>query len=328
MSFAISTSGLTKRYGERTVVDNVDLHVRAGEIYGFLGPNGAGKTTTILMLLGILQPTAGAVHILGEPMHQNALTLKTRIGVVSEHQSVYGEMTAQEYLGFFADMFRVPNANQRIGELLEAVDLAQRRKSRVKEFSRGMQQKLSLVRALLHEPELLVMDEPASGLDPYGISQVRELIYGLKRKGKTVFLSSHILSEIEQTADRVGILARGKIVAEGSVAEIRRQLEPSDQYVLEYEGAQSAVRAALKQLAHMESLKDERGKLHLQIDAREDMRPEISRIVTAAGGTVLSVSRKQMSLEEAFMTLTDNRLAALPLPHSEPASAGTEQIDA
>jgi len=311
MEYAISTSGLTKRYAQRTVVDNIALQVRPGEIYGFLGPNGAGKTTTIHMLLGIVRPTSGVVRVLGQEMSQSALTLKQRIGVVSEHQSLYGDMTAEEYLRFFADLFSVPNAGKRIGELLEAVDLLQRRRSRIKEFSHGMQQKLSLVRALLHSPDLLIMDEPASGLDPYGISQVRGLINDLKRAGKTIFLSSHILSEIEQTADRVAILARGQIVAEGAVADIQRELEPGSRYAIEYEGDEAAIRQALSALPTADSVAGDPGKLHLQLNSSEDLRAEISRLVTAAGGTVLGITRIQMSLEEAFMTVTNEKMGNL-----------------
>lgn len=312
MDFAIQTTALTKRYGERTVVNNVALNVRPGEIYGFLGPNGAGKTTTIHMLLGILRPSGGSVSVLGEPMQQDALALKRRIGVVSERQSLYGDMTAGEYLAFFADLYGVANARKRIDSLLDSVDLAQRRGSRVKEFSHGMQQKLSLARALLHAPELLVMDEPASGLDPFGISQVRELIYAMKREGKTIFLSSHILSEIEQTADRVAILARGQIVAEGTVAEIQRQLEPGDRYAIEFEGNEAAIGAALATLEYVESVRNEDDKLLLQLNTSRDVRAEISRLVTGAGGTVLGITRIQMTLEEAFMTVTDDRVKRLP----------------
>jgi ABC-2 type transport system ATP-binding protein len=308
---AIQIDNLTKRYGARTAVDGVSLAVAPGEIVGFLGPNGAGKTTTILMLLGIVPPTSGTVRVLGEAMHERALRLKTRIGVVSEHQSVYGEMTAQQYLAFFVDMYGVPDGDARIAELLEALDLTARRHSRIKEFSRGMQQKLAVARALLHAPDLLVMDEPASGLDPYGISQVRELIYEQKRLGKTVFLSSHILSEIEQTADRVAILARGRIVAQGTVAEIRGKLEPGGRYTLEYEGNEAAIRRALATLPAVREVRAEGGRFLLRVAPGRDMRPEISRAVTGAGGVVLSINRQEMSLEEAFLTVTDDKVKRL-----------------
>ncbi|MGI8587402.1 MAG: ABC transporter ATP-binding protein [Chloroflexia bacterium] len=311
MNTAISTENLSKRYNERLAVDGVDLEVGRGEIFGFLGPNGAGKTTTIMMLLGILPPSAGSVRVLDQPMSMNALALKKRVGVVSEHQALYGDMTTEQYLGFFADMYGVPNANQRIGDLLDALDLASRRKSRVKEFSRGMQQKLAVARALLHSPDLLVMDEPASGLDPYGISQVRELINEQKQQGKTVFLSSHILSEIEQTADRVAIIARGRIVAQGSVPDIRAKLEPGQRYVVEFEGDMPAIKKALSKIHAVRDVRLEKGKLVLHSSTSRDSRPEISRAVAAAGGLLLGITRLEMTLEEAFLTVTDDKVKRL-----------------
>ncbi len=311
MNPAISAENLTKRYQERLAVDGVDLEVSRGEVFGFLGPNGAGKTTTIMMLLGILPPSSGSVRVLDQSMSMNSLALKKRVGVVSEHQALYGDMTTEQYLGFFADMYGVDNANRRIGELLDALDLAGRRKSRVKEFSRGMQQKLAVARALLHSPDLLVMDEPASGLDPYGISQVRELINEQKQQGKTVFLSSHILSEIEQTADRVAIIARGRIVAQGSVPDIRAKLEPGQRYVVEYEGDTPAIKKALSKIHDVRDVRVEKGKLVLHSSTSRDARPEISRAVAAAGGLLLSITRLEMTLEEAFLTVTDDKVKRL-----------------
>jgi len=303
---AISTDQLTKCFGAHSAVDGVTLQVRPGEIFGFLGANGAGKTTTIMMLLGILPPSNGSIRILGQEMGERSLTLKTRIGVVSEHQSLYGEKTAEEYLAFFADLYAVPNARRRIGDLLAALDLEGRRGSRVKTFSRGMQQKLATARALLHSPELLVMDEPASGLDPYGISQIRELINEQKRQGRTVFLSSHLLSEIEQTADRVAIIARGRIVSEGSMADIRRELSPDARYVLEYEGDEGALRRALRRVGGLRRAEADGTKLVLSVASGEDARGEISRAVAAAGGVVLGLTRQEMSLEEAFLAVTED----------------------
>ena len=311
MKAAINTRQLTKHFGDFLAVDAVDLEVWPGEIFGFLGPNGAGKTTMIMMLLGILRPTSGSVHVLGQEMSENALSLKARVGVVSEHQSLYGDMTAEEYLGFFATLYAVANAERRIGELLEVLDLDDRRQSRVKTFSRGMQQKLSAARALLHSPDLLVMDEPASGLDPYGISQMRELIYEHKRQGKTVFLSSHILSEIEQTANRVALIARGRIVGQGSVSEIRARLAPDAKHVLEWEGNTEAVLQALGDIPGLRHIQHKGMKLILTISNERDARADISRAVTGAGGIVLGLSRQEMSLEEAFLTVTDDRVRRL-----------------
>ncbi len=302
---AITITQLSRRYGDRIAVDGLDLSVGRGEIFGFLGPNGAGKTTTIMMLLGILRPTSGSVTVLGQEMTEGALSLKARIGVVAEHQSLYGDMTTDEYLGFFASLYSVANARRRIGELLDALDLGGRRRSRVKALSRGMQQKLGLARALLHSPELLVMDEPASGLDPHGIHQMRQLIFDHRRDGGTAFLSSHILSEVEQTADRVAIVSHGRIVSQGSMADIRATLAPMSRYAVEYEGSQAVVEAALGRIKGLELGGDTGARLLLTIGDGRDARAEISRAVIDAGGVVLGLSQLEISLEEAFLSVTD-----------------------
>jgi ABC-2 type transport system ATP-binding protein len=173
----IRTRGLVKRYGRFIAVDGIDLHILPGEIYGFLGPNGAGKTSTIMMLLGISRPTAGEISLFGEPYTAARLDLRKRIGVVPEKhpRGVWQWMTAAEYLGVFADLFRVPNAARRIDFLLEKVDLLSVRNKRIRAFSHGMLQKLSLTRALLHDPDILFLDEPISGLDPIGICSCRRI---------------------------------------------------------------------------------------------------------------------------------------------------------
>ena len=192
----IQTRGLVKRYGSFTAVDGIDLSIPRGEIYGFLGPNGAGKTSTIMMLLGVTRPTAGEIRLLGEPYTPRRLDLRRRIGVVPEKhpRGVWPWMTAREYLQLFADLFAVNGARERIDMLLEKVDLAQVANKRFRDFSRGMLQKLSIVRALLPDPDILFLDEPISGLDPIGIKQVRDLIVSENREGRTIFISSHQLS--------------------------------------------------------------------------------------------------------------------------------------
>jgi ABC-type multidrug transport system ATPase subunit len=174
----IHTTGLTKRYGTFTAVNGITLHIPRGHVYGFLGPNGAGKTSTIMMLLGQSRPTAGTIRLFGEPFSPRCLDLRARIGVVAEKHpvGVWPWMTAREYLSLFADLFQVRGAHARIDALLKKVDLERFRSRRIREFSRGMMQKLSIIRALLHDPDLLLLDEPISGLDPVGIKQVRDLL--------------------------------------------------------------------------------------------------------------------------------------------------------
>jgi ABC-2 type transport system ATP-binding protein len=218
VSTVLEARGLHKRFGDIEAVRGVDLMIAEGETYGLLGPNGAGKTTTILMLLGIERPTRGRVHLFGQDLGSDYFAIKRRIGVVAEHQYLYDDMTAREYLRFFADLYHVDGADHRIEELLEAVDLRPFADVPARDYSRGMKQKLGLVRALIHDPDLLILDEPVSGLDPYGIVQVRTLIQEQNSQGKTVFISSHILSEVEHTAHRVGIINICELKAEDTMA--------------------------------------------------------------------------------------------------------------
>jgi ABC-2 type transport system ATP-binding protein len=211
---------LTKRFGARTAVDDLNLSAGAGEIYGFLGPNGAGKTTTIRLLLGILAPDAGTVQICNQPVRRSDRAARCLVGAVGEVQHLYGDMSCSEYLRFFAALYGIDEARARVAAMLDLVGLRDRADDRAIDLSKGLQQKLGLARALLHDPPVLVLDEPVSGLDPHGIREVREIIRRERDRGRLVFLSSHVLSEIERTADRIGMLREGKLVFEGSTEEL------------------------------------------------------------------------------------------------------------
>lgn len=213
----IEVEGLTKRFGSRVAVDGLDLNARPGEIYGFLGPNGAGKTTTIRMLLGILQPDAGTVRICGRTVRRGDRAARHLVGAVAEVQFLYGDMTCQEYLRFFASLYRVSGTEERVARALDEVGLADRGGDLAIELSKGLQQKLGLARALLHDPPVLILDEPVSGLDPHGIREVREIICRERDRGRLIFFSSHVLSEVERTADRIGIMHQGKLVFEDAI---------------------------------------------------------------------------------------------------------------
>ena len=216
----IETNGLTKRFGTRTAVDHLDLHAGPGQIYGFLGPNGAGKTTTIRLLLGILTPDAGSVQVCGRKVRRGDRAGRCLVGAVAEVQHLYGDMSCAAYLRFFAALDGIGGADARVAAMLDLVGLADRARDRAIDLSKGLQQKLGLARALLHDPPVLVLDEPVSGLDPHGIREVREIICRERDRGRLVFLSSHVLSEIERTADRVGMLRQGKLVFEGRVEDV------------------------------------------------------------------------------------------------------------
>jgi ABC-2 type transport system ATP-binding protein len=211
---------LTKRFGARTAVDGLDLRAGPRQIYGFLGPNGAGKTTTIRLLLGILSPDAGTVQVCGRAVRRGDRAGRCLVGAVGEVQHLYGDMSCAEYLRFFAALYGIGDADTRVAAMLDLVGLGDRAPDRTIDLSRGLQQKLGLARALLHDPPVLVLDEPVSGLDPHGIREVREIICRERDRGRLVFLSSHVLSEVERTADRIGMIRQGKLVFEGSIEDV------------------------------------------------------------------------------------------------------------
>jgi len=225
--YAIQTHALTRRYGKLKAVDNLDLSIPRGSLYGLIGPNGAGKTTTLRMLAGLLEPTSGEISIHGLPITQNLADLRRQIGYMPDFFGVYDDLLVWEYLDFFARCYDLP-ANRRIqvtAELLELVDLTEKKDAFVHTLSRGMRQRLCLAHAMVHDPQVLLLDEPASGLDPRARVEMRELLRELGAMGKTVILSSHILSELAELCDSIGIIERGQLVASGRLDAIRARLE-------------------------------------------------------------------------------------------------------
>ncbi len=307
----IRTENLTKEYDGFKAVDNLNLDVKEGEIYGFLGPNGAGKTTTILMLLGILRPTRGRIYLLEEELTKNFLSLKRRIGVVSEKQYLYKEMAAGEYLDFFADLYGVKDKKKKIDQLLKSVGLLEVKNRKLGAFSRGMQQKLGFARALLHDPELLLLDEPVSGLDPTGIKQVRDLIEKENKKGRTIFISSHLLSEVEKLCREVAIINEGKLLAEDTMENLRKKLSKTVELEIELSQAKEEITKALSSFDFIQGIKQRENLLTLRVKSDQDYRAPISETISRQGGIVLGIKVKEMSLEEAFITITQKNISLL-----------------
>ncbi|HXM57148.1 MAG TPA: ABC transporter ATP-binding protein, partial [Candidatus Dormibacteraeota bacterium] len=216
---ALTTHRLSKTYGSRQAVCDLDLEVRHGEVFGFLGPNGAGKTTTIRMALGLIRPTAGSVELLGRDVRRHRAEVLPRVGALVETPALYGYLSGRDNLRAFAYMLGgVPGG--RLDEVLDVVGLADRQRDRVRSYSLGMKQRLGVATALLNDPDLLILDEPANGLDPAGIVEMRDLLRRLAGEGKTVFISSHVLAEVQQICDRVAIVDRGRLVRLAPVAEL------------------------------------------------------------------------------------------------------------
>jgi ABC-type multidrug transport system ATPase subunit len=290
----VETKGLTKRYrGSVLAVDNLDLRVRRGEVYGFLGPNGAGKTTTLKMLLGLVRPTAGSATVVGHaPGAGEGLK---HVGAIVESPAFYPYLSARDNLRVMAEYSGVPSS--RVDAALGEVQLDGRARDKFGTYSLGMKQRLGLAAALLKEPDLLILDEPTNGLDPAGMVEMRALIKELGRGRRTVLLSSHLLGEVEQICDRVGVIQKGKLVTEGTVEQLRGEVTLSVR-------AQplSQARETLDRLLGSDAVSIEDGALRLKVDPSR--APEITRALVAAGVEVIEVRTDERSLEEVFLKLT------------------------
>jgi len=296
----IEISGLTKKFGSLTAVDNLDLKVYKGDIFGFLGPNGAGKSTTIRMLLSLIKPTSGSIKIFGLSVKHDHKKIMRRIGAIVEKPDFYLYLTAYKNLEILGRLSGADISKNKIMEMLELVGLASRYKSKVKTFSHGMKQRLGLAQALLHDPELIILDEPTTGLDPQGMKEIRELILYLSReKGKTIFLSSHILHEIEMIANRMIIINRGKKIVEGNVSELLR----SDRMNVFFEVSDplKAVEV-VKEVTGNQDVKSDSNKITLSLTQREIS--ELNRKFVEKGIEVYSIVPVR-SLEEYFLKITE-----------------------
>jgi ABC-type multidrug transport system ATPase subunit len=290
----IETHELTKRYGDRVVaVDRLALRVRRGEVYGFLGPNGAGKTTTLRMLLGLVRPTSGDASVLGAP--PGSPPGLARIGAMVEGPGLYPYLSGRDNLRVLAGHAGVPRG--RVEAVLGEVGLRDRAGDRAGTYSMGMRQRLGVAAALLKDPELLVLDEPTNGLDPAGMAEMRAFVAGLAQRGVTVLLSSHLMGEVEQVCDRVGVIRSGVLVAEGTVAQLRGQArlrvraEPPEQAL--------EVLQALPGAGEVTRVGDE-----LEVATGAAEASEINRALVHAGIAVSELHARRASLEDVFLELT------------------------
>lgn len=307
---AIVIEGLTKTFWSGwpgrpsvTVLDGLTLSIGEGQIYGFLGPNGSGKTTTLKILLGLMHATTGRVEVLGKPAGN--VMVRKRIGFLPESPYFYDYLTAEEFLTFYGHLAGLDRVelNKRVTHLLEIVGLVDARTRQLRKFSKGMLQRIGLAQALIHDPELVILDEPMSGLDPVGRKQVRDLILGLRDQGKTVFFSTHIIPDVEMICDRVGVLAKGKLLATGRVEElVTRGHTQSVEIVcqgIKADGIPAITSAATRVL--------QRGQHSLIMLPGPGRLEETLAVIRAQGGTLISVTPQKGSLEELFLEQAEGR---------------------
>jgi ABC-2 type transport system ATP-binding protein len=305
-STAIETKGLTKRFGERLALADADLVVPHGVAFGFLGPNGAGKTTLIRTLLGLTHATAGEMHLLGLPVPARRGEALARVGAIVEEPRFHGHLTGAENLRIAAAC-REPAAHDRIPGALERVGLTDRAGDRVKSYSMGMRQRLGIARCLLADPALMILDEPTNGLDPAGITEFRSFVHEMVSEGRTVFLSSHLLDEVEKICDMAAIVDRGRILMQGTVTELASGGRPT--IMIGCDDPAGAERVLLDHPAVAES-GDADGDIRLVLsDASEAAVADINRRLVTAGIAVHRLEPARVSLEERFLEIT-SRLGA------------------
>ncbi len=298
---AIELNGLSKRYGTLTAVQNLDLEIPEGEIFGFLGPNGAGKSTTINIILDFVKPTAGSARVFGMDCQEDGTELKHRIGVLPEGYDVYDRLTGRQHLEFAIESKEVDDDPE---ELLERVGLeAGDRKAGG--YSKGMAQRLTLAMALVGDPDLLILDEPTTGLDPNGARKIREIIREENDRGTTVFFSSHILGQVEAVCDRVGILRDGQLVADDSIEDLRSNVPGGQSLVIEGSGFTDDVVTTIRALDDVQSVDERQPGSVLALGLAEDAsKTEILAAIEDAGATVDDFSTEKASLDDLFAAYT------------------------
>ncbi|MBE7434995.1 MAG: ATP-binding cassette domain-containing protein [Anaerolineales bacterium] len=302
----IKVSGLTKDYGSRRAINNLNFDCQQGEIVGFLGPNGAGKTTTMRILTGYMPPSDGEAIVAGYDVVEESLEVRKRVGYLPETVPLYHDMIVFDYLKYMGELRHVPDVDDRVEEALDMVGLINRSNGYVGNLSKGMKQRVGLAQALLHRPEVLILDEPTIGLDPGQVVEVRELIREIGRE-RTVLLSTHLLNEAQNLCDRVLIINKGKIVAEDTTENLQARLLGAERVVVRVRGEADELASSIKSVKgvrKVETLDD--GGVEFEFASGKDLRPEVARQVIKDGYDLLELRPLGMSLEEIFLELTNN----------------------
>lgn len=306
---AVVTQGLTRMYGDMIALSNLDLTVNRGDLFGFIGSNGAGKTTTLRILATFLAPSSGNAWVLGNDVVSNADAVRHGIGYMPDFFGVYKDMEVTEYLDFFGACYKIPSAQRErtVKDVLELVGLSEKRGALIGALSRGMQQRLGLARVLVHDPELLLLDEPASGLDPRARIEMMAILQELRQMGKTIIISSHILSELQSLCNRVAIIEKGKLIYSGPVQGVRDQVQGGRVFWARVKGDSAGAIAALKTRSEVVSadLNEDRIKISLAEDLADHAC--ISETLVGAGFPLLELKEEEISLEEVFLQVTQGK---------------------
>ncbi len=299
---SIKVNEVTKLYGEQLALNKVSFEIGSGEVVGFLGPNGAGKSTLMKIITCYLTPTTGTVEVCGINVMDDPLKVKQKVGYLPEHNPLYLDMFVKEYLQFIAGLHKIPNAKQKVEEMIEMVGLTIEQKKIIGALSKGYRQRVGLAQALIHEPEVLILDEPTSGLDPNQLEDIRKLIINIGKK-KTIMLSTHIMQEVEAICGRVIIIDRGEIKADNETKQLQK--EQTKRQVIFVEFDKEIGRNKLASIPGVKNVKPVEGNIWvIEAEKQDDFRPIISRFASDNGMLILALRKEEQSLEEVFKNLT------------------------
>jgi len=303
---SIVVERVSKHYGEQKALDNVSFEIHPGEIIGFLGPNGAGKSTMMKIITGFIPATNGKVTVTGLNIEENPLAIKRKIGYLAEQNPLYYDMYVREYLAFIAGIFKLDNQKKRINEIIETVGLTVEQNKKIGALSKGYKQRVGLAQALLHDPEVLILDEPTTGLDPNQLEEIRGLIKKIGGQ-KTVMLSTHIMQEVEAICDRVIIINKGKIVANEKASNLSSLLSSQSVIKVEFDGDIDV--SKLKKISGVSTIENPSGNLYfIKSESGKDIRNDIFQLAVSENLSVITLQKEAIKLEDIFKQLTTQEI--------------------
>jgi len=305
----IRLENLRKEYDNVVAVKNLSLTIEKGQIYGLIGPNGAGKTTTLKMITGLLEPTHGSVFINNTNINDNPLVVRQMIGYMPDFFSLYGDLKTWEYLDFFAEAYKIKNKKEKITEILSLTNLEIKRDEFIDGLSRGMKQRLAFGKALLHDPELLVLDEPASGLDPKARVELRDIIKKLSSQGKTTIISSHILTELSDICNVVGIMEKGVLIESGYINDILSRIQTKKILRLDIVGDRTPVINLLKTISGVDYVNEKDNIIEIGFSGKREDIPLLHKTLVEKGVSVVSFYEHTKNLEEIFMSISSKEVS-------------------